>query len=116
MHCIAFVQDYILGLDADDQASFKHKKELRAGMPTAPAIITLARRLEGLGGDSAPVSFLAEQGGVRRGFSASWQFASRYDHGDTSRDTRSARRTCLSRRMSDHSRPSRVGGYRAILA
>jgi hypothetical protein len=40
--------------------------------PTAPAIITLARRWRGSAANSAPVSFLAEQGGGRR-FSASYR-------------------------------------------
>jgi MHS family proline/betaine transporter-like MFS transporter len=44
----------------------------------APVIITLARLLQGfsVGGEfGSAVSFLTEHGGVRRGFSASWQFA-----------------------------------------
>src|ERR1700741_5049316 len=44
----------------------------------APVIITLARLLQGfsVGGEfGSAVSFLAEHGGGRRGFSASWQFA-----------------------------------------
>jgi len=44
----------------------------------APIIITLARVLQGfsVGGEfGSAVSFLAEHGGGRRGFSASWQFA-----------------------------------------
>lgn len=44
----------------------------------APIIITLARLLQGfsVGGEfGSAVSFLAEHGGSRRGFSASWQFA-----------------------------------------
>jgi MHS family proline/betaine transporter-like MFS transporter len=44
----------------------------------APIIITLARLLQGfsVGGEfGSAVSFLAEHGGDRRGFSASWQFA-----------------------------------------
>ncbi|HEY1260646.1 MAG TPA: MFS transporter [Stellaceae bacterium] len=44
----------------------------------APIIITLARLLQGfsVGGEfGGAVSFLAEHGGVRRGFAASWQFA-----------------------------------------
>src|ERR1700732_5255201 len=44
----------------------------------APIIITLARLLQGfsVGGEfGSAVSFLAEHGGGRRGFSASWQFA-----------------------------------------
>src|SRR5438874_10926068 len=44
----------------------------------APIIITLARLLQGfsVGGEfGSAVSFLAEHGGRRRGFSASWQFA-----------------------------------------
>jgi hypothetical protein len=36
----------------------------------------------GSAANSAPVSFLAEQVGGRRGFSASWQFATRYDQVD----------------------------------
>src|SRR5438132_9906083 len=44
----------------------------------APIIITLARLLQGfsVGGEfGSAVTFLAEHGGRRRGFSASWQFA-----------------------------------------
>src|SRR5499433_1720699 len=44
----------------------------------APIIITLSRLLQGfsVGGEfGSAVSFLAEHGGGRRGFSASWQFA-----------------------------------------
>jgi MHS family proline/betaine transporter-like MFS transporter len=44
----------------------------------APILITLARLLQGfsVGGEfGSAVSFLAEHGGGRRGFSASWQFA-----------------------------------------
>ena len=44
----------------------------------APILITLARLLQGfsVGGEfGSAVSFLAEHAGVRRGFSASWQFA-----------------------------------------
>ncbi len=44
----------------------------------APVIITLARLLQGfsVGGEfGSAVTFLAEHGGRRRGFSASWQFA-----------------------------------------
>ena len=44
----------------------------------APIILTLARLLQGfsVGGEfGSAVSFLAEHGGGRRGFSASWQFA-----------------------------------------
>jgi MHS family proline/betaine transporter-like MFS transporter len=44
----------------------------------APIIITIARVLQGfsVGGEfGSAVSFLAEHGGGRRGFSASWQFA-----------------------------------------
>jgi MHS family proline/betaine transporter-like MFS transporter len=44
----------------------------------APIIITIARVLQGfsVGGEfGSAVSFLAEHGGSRRGFSASWQFA-----------------------------------------
>src|ERR1700720_3011284 len=44
----------------------------------APIIITLARLLQGfsVGGEfGSAVTFLAEHGGGRRGFSASWQFA-----------------------------------------
>jgi MHS family proline/betaine transporter-like MFS transporter len=44
----------------------------------APIILTLARLLQGfsVGGEfGSAVSFLAEHGGVRRGFAASWQFA-----------------------------------------
>jgi len=44
----------------------------------APIIITLARLLQGfsVGGEfGSAVSFLAEHGGRRRGFAASWQFA-----------------------------------------
>src|SRR5438128_2892486 len=44
----------------------------------APIIITLARLLQGfsVGGEfGSAVTFLAEHGGKRRGFSASWQFA-----------------------------------------
>jgi len=44
----------------------------------APIILTLARLLQGfsVGGEfGSAVSFLAEHGGRRRGFSASWQFA-----------------------------------------
>src|ERR1700722_17272191 len=44
----------------------------------APIIITLARLLQGfsVGGEfGSAVSFLSEHGGGRRGFSASWQFA-----------------------------------------
>src|SRR5215469_12759020 len=44
----------------------------------APIIITLARLLQGfsVGGEfGSAVSFLAEHGGGRRGFAASWQFA-----------------------------------------
>src|SRR6201984_1756599 len=44
----------------------------------APILITLARLLQGfsVGGEfGSAVSFLAEPGGGRRGFSASWQFA-----------------------------------------
>ena len=44
----------------------------------APVIITIARLLQGfsVGGEfGSAVSFLAEHGGGRRGFSASWQFA-----------------------------------------
>ena len=44
----------------------------------APIIITIARLLQGfsVGGEfGSAVSFLAEHGGGRRGFSASWQFA-----------------------------------------
>jgi MHS family proline/betaine transporter-like MFS transporter len=44
----------------------------------APIIITISRLLQGfsVGGEfGSAVSFLAEHGGVRRGFSASWQFA-----------------------------------------
>src|SRR5690349_7307946 len=44
----------------------------------APIIITIARLLQGfsVGGEfGSAVSFLAEHGGSRRGFSASWQFA-----------------------------------------
>jgi MFS transporter, MHS family, proline/betaine transporter len=44
----------------------------------APVIITLARLLQGfsVGGEyGSAVTFLAEHGGARRGFSASWQFA-----------------------------------------
>jgi len=61
------------------------------GVPTAIARNTALRRRpssrsrggwRGSGANSAPVSFLAEQGLERRGFSASWQFATRYDHGD----------------------------------
>src|SRR6202140_4544202 len=58
---------------------------LMAGTPgyatiglAAPIIITLARPLQGfLGGPEfgSAVTFLAEHGGKRRGFSASWQFA-----------------------------------------
>lgn len=40
------------------------------------------RGWRGSAANSAPVSFLAEQGGGRPGFNASWQFATRYDHGD----------------------------------
>src|ERR1700731_2107611 len=46
----------------------------------APIIITLARLLQGfsVGGEfGSAVTFLAEHGGGRRGFSASWQFAPR---------------------------------------
>src|SRR5580693_9492618 len=45
---------------------------------TAPIILTLARLLQGfsVGGEfGSAVSFLSEHGGGRRGFSASWQFA-----------------------------------------
>ena len=44
----------------------------------APIVITIARLLQGfsVGGEfGSAVSFLAEHGGGRRGFSASWQFA-----------------------------------------
>jgi MHS family proline/betaine transporter-like MFS transporter len=44
----------------------------------APIVITIARLLQGfsVGGEfGSAVSFLAEHGGRRRGFSASWQFA-----------------------------------------
>src|SRR5881392_3697109 len=44
----------------------------------APIILTVARLLQGfsVGGEfGSAVSFLAEHGGGRRGFSASWQFA-----------------------------------------
>jgi MFS transporter, MHS family, proline/betaine transporter len=44
----------------------------------APILITLARLLQGfsVGGEfGSAVSFLAEHGGTRRGFAASWQFA-----------------------------------------
>src|SRR4029077_12036332 len=44
----------------------------------APIILTLARLLQGfsVGGEfGSAVSFLVEHGGRRRGFSASWQFA-----------------------------------------
>src|SRR6201997_1844395 len=44
----------------------------------APIILTLARLLQGfsVGGEfGSAVSFLAEHGGGRRGFAASWQFA-----------------------------------------
>src|SRR5215470_7408587 len=44
----------------------------------APIMITLARLLQGfsVGGEfGSAVSFLAEHGGGRRGFAASWQFA-----------------------------------------
>ena len=44
----------------------------------APIIITIARLLQGfsVGGEyGSAVTFLAEHGGARRGFSASWQFA-----------------------------------------
>src|SRR6201998_1525219 len=44
----------------------------------APIVITIARLLQGfsVGGEfGSAVSFLAEHGGSRRGFSASWQFA-----------------------------------------
>src|SRR5215475_316283 len=44
----------------------------------APILITLARFLQGfsVGGEyGSAVSFLAEHGGGRRGFAASWQFA-----------------------------------------
>src|SRR6516225_5344756 len=44
----------------------------------APIIITIARLFQGfsVGGEfGSAVSFLAEHGGSRRGFSASWQFA-----------------------------------------
>src|SRR6201997_66693 len=44
----------------------------------APILITLARLLQGfsVGGEfGSAVSFLAEHGGGRRGFAASWQFA-----------------------------------------
>ena len=44
----------------------------------APIIITIARLLQGfsVGGEyGSAVTFLAEHGGRRRGFSASWQFA-----------------------------------------
>jgi MHS family proline/betaine transporter-like MFS transporter len=44
----------------------------------APIIITIARLLQGfsVGGEfGSAVTFLAEHGGTRRGFSASWQFA-----------------------------------------
>src|SRR6266481_8236382 len=44
----------------------------------APIIITIARLLQGfsVGGEfGSAVTFLAEHGGGRRGFSASWQFA-----------------------------------------
>ena len=44
----------------------------------APIILTIARLLQGfsVGGEfGSAVSFLAEHGGERRGFSASWQFA-----------------------------------------
>ena len=44
----------------------------------APIVITIARLLQGfsVGGEfGSAVSFLAEHGGDRRGFSASWQFA-----------------------------------------
>src|SRR5438067_6178275 len=44
----------------------------------APILITLARLLQGfsVGGEfGSPVSFLAEHAGARRGFSASWAFA-----------------------------------------
>src|ERR1700752_4701924 len=44
----------------------------------APIIITLSRLLQGfsVGGEfGSAVSFLAEHGGGRRGFAASWQFA-----------------------------------------
>jgi MHS family proline/betaine transporter-like MFS transporter len=44
----------------------------------APILLTLARLLQGfsVGGEfGGAVSFLAEHGGVRRGFAASWQFA-----------------------------------------
>jgi len=44
----------------------------------APVIITIARLLQGfsVGGEfGSAVTFLAEHGGERRGFSASWQFA-----------------------------------------
>src|SRR5947209_3097404 len=44
----------------------------------APIILTLARLLQGfsVGGEyGSAVSFLAEHGGARRGFAASWQFA-----------------------------------------
>src|SRR5215470_17735350 len=44
----------------------------------APIVITLARLLQGfsVGGEfGSAVSFLAEHGGRRRGFAASWQFA-----------------------------------------
>src|SRR5215813_13659092 len=44
----------------------------------APVLITLARLLQGfsVGGEfGSAVSFLAEHAGARRGFSASWQFA-----------------------------------------
>ena len=46
----------------------------------APIIITIARLLQGfsVGGEfGSAVSFLAEHGGGRRGFSDSWQFATR---------------------------------------
>src|ERR1700758_4298629 len=58
---------------------------LMAGTPSyatigvaAPIVITIARLLQGfsVGGEfGSAVSFLAEHGGSRRGFSASWQFA-----------------------------------------
>jgi MHS family proline/betaine transporter-like MFS transporter len=44
----------------------------------APIVITIARLLQGfsVGGEfGSAVTFLAEHGGARRGFSASWQFA-----------------------------------------
>src|SRR2546421_7415508 len=46
----------------------------------APIMITIARLLQGfsVGGEyGSAVTFLAEHGGGRRGFSASWQFATR---------------------------------------